>query len=74
MKNFTDFKNAVRNKGGVWNKEAVFFTQFRDGYSAVYKPSYPNPSKDDCAISYNWVKKQWREIPPEQFHELYERS
>lgn len=69
--NFHDFKNRVRAKGGIWASDAVYFSQFRDGYSASYKPSFPEHSPEDRAISYNRVTETWREIVPEQYDTEY---
>lgn len=51
MTNFKWFIQRVRAIGGVWASESVFFSQTRDGYSAAYKPSYPESSKNDMIIN-----------------------
>lgn len=66
-----DFKEIIHNKGGIWASDDVYFTQFMDGYGATYKPNFPNHTKDDCAISYNWIKDMWNYIPPEMYDKMY---
>ena len=56
---FHSFKQMVRERGGVWYSRDVYFTQFRDGWSAAYMPDYPLRSSEDQAISYNWLSKAW---------------
>lgn len=68
---FGEFKSAVRRKGGIWASDDVHFTQFRDGYSASYKPEYPEHSKKDCAWAYNWQKDTWRFEDPVSYDAKY---
>ena len=68
---FGDFKSAVRRKGGIWASDDVYFTQYRDGYSASYKPEWPEHSKADCAWAYNWLKDEWRFEDPKSYDEKY---
>lgn len=56
---FRDFKDSVRRQGGIWASEDVYFSQFRDGYSAAYQPEYPERSERDCTIGFNWLKNAW---------------
>ena len=72
--NFKCFKSDVRRKGGIWASDDVYFSQFRDGYSAVYKPNYPERSPDDCSISYNWQEDRWTYRTPEQFNAEYDEA
>lgn len=50
MSKFKDFQNKIKEINNVWNGEHVFFTQMRDGYSASYKPKYPESCNDDMII------------------------
>lgn len=50
MSKFKDFQNKIKEIGNVWNSEHVFFTQMRDGYSASYKPKYPESCNTDMII------------------------
>lgn len=50
MTNFKIFKELVRKRGGIWASDDVYFSQFRDGYSAAYKPSYPDKDERDQKI------------------------
>lgn len=70
---FCDFKNCVLEKGGIWASCDVYFTQFRDGYSASYKPNYPEHSKEDCAIFYNWLTGKWSYMPPDIYDRKYQK-
>lgn len=42
MSRFKNFQDNVKNIGGVWSGDDVYFSQMRDGYSASYKPKYPD--------------------------------
>lgn len=70
---FHNFKNNVREKGGIWASDDVYFSQFRDGFSATYKPKYPEHSPDDCSISYNWQEDKWTYRTPEQYDTEYNK-
>lgn len=50
MGKFKDFQIRVKEISKTWNSENVFFTQMRDGYSASYKPEYPEACNDDMII------------------------
>ncbi len=50
MSKFKDFQNKIKEINNVWNSEHVFFNQMRDGYSASYKPKYPEYCNDDMII------------------------
>lgn len=50
MTNFKKFKNDIKNIGGVWNTDDVYFSQMRDGYSASYQPKYPDGCTEDMII------------------------
>lgn len=51
--NFERFKRDVRALGGVWESDAVYFSQTQSGYYADYKPSYPERSKEDMIFFWN---------------------
>lgn len=68
---FENFKKNVREKGGIWASNDVHFTEFADGFAASYKPDFPEHSKEDCAISYNYVKDEWNYKTPEQYDAEY---
>lgn len=70
---FRNFKESVREKGGIWASDDVYFTQFRDGYSASYKPHCPEHSAEDCAISYNWLTDKWSYMTPEIYDKEYRK-
>ena len=74
MKNlgYSEFKQNVLSRGGIWTTDDVYFTQFRDGYGASYQPSFPNRDVSDCAVSYNWLKDKWTERSPEEYGEEYD--
>ena len=73
MKGFATFKESVREKGGIWASNNVYFTQYRDGYSASYIPHWPEHSPEDCAISYNWITDKWTYRTPEIYDAEYNR-
>lgn len=50
MTEFKSFIKAVREIGGKWASDDVYFFQMRDGYSATYKPEYPSSSNLDMRI------------------------
>ena len=68
---FRGFKEMVKSKGGVWNSDDVYFTQFRDGWSASYIPKYPEYSSEDQAISYNWFSRLWKYTGSKEYNEQY---
>lgn len=52
MTKFEKFKNDILSLPGGWNKEInIYFSQTRDGYTAAYKPEYPQTSKNDIIIN-----------------------
>ena len=70
---FDGFKREVRAMGGVWADSVhVFFTQFRDGYGASYRPYWPERTPEDQAISYNWLNDRWRCLSPEEYNREYD--
>lgn len=71
---FSIFKNSIREKGGIWASDDVYFTQYRDGYSASYKPYFPEHSVEDCAISYNWLTDEWTYMTPEIYDAAYKKE
>lgn len=73
MKGFATFKESVREKGGIWASNNVYFTQYRYGYSASYIPHWPEHSPEDCAISYNWITDKWTYRTPEIYDAEYNR-
>lgn len=50
MSKFKNFQIGVKEISKTWNSENVFFTQMRDGYSASYRPKYPEYCNDDMII------------------------
>lgn len=68
-----DFKNVVRAMGGIWSGNDVHFTQYRDGFSASYKPDFPEHSQDDCAVSYNCLEDKWNYLSPEEYDAQYKQ-
>jgi len=70
---FKDFIRNVREKGGIWASEDVYFAQFRDGFSASYRPEFPERSAEDCAINYSWIKDEWTYVTPEMYDAEYNR-
>lgn len=51
MSNFKKFQNDILSLPGIWrNKKDIYFSQMKDGYSAAYKPQYPNSSNADKII------------------------
>lgn len=52
--NFKQFKENVRNIGGVFTSEHVYFSQLTNSYIAAYLPHYPNDSKHDISITQVW--------------------
>ena len=48
---FETFKRNVREIGGVWAGDDVYFSQLRDGYSAAYKPKHPEYCNNDMIIN-----------------------
>ena len=73
MNSFAIFKKNVREKGGIWASNDVYFTQYRDGYSASYIPRWPEHSPEDCSISYNWITDKWTYRTPEIYDAEYNR-
>lgn len=68
---YKEFKAEVLAKGGIWASDDVYFSQYRDGYSASYQPNYPEHSKEDCAFAYNWLKNEWRFEDPKSYDAKY---
>lgn len=56
---FSKFKCIIRNLGGVWATNAVYFSRTQCEYSARYLPAYPEPSKEDSWIQCCWVNGIW---------------
>ena len=49
---FKIFKNQILSLPKEWqNKDKVYFSQLKDGYSAAYKPYYPKSSYNDMIIN-----------------------
>lgn len=67
------FKQNIREKGGIWASDHVYFSQFRDGFSASYRPNFPEHSPEDCSITYNWVKDEWHYFTPDIYDAEYNR-
>ncbi len=73
MSDFDKFKMQIRNLGGVWaDPNHVYFTQFRDGYSASYRPDWPGHTSEDMSISYNWVNDTWRRSDSKEYNRQYD--
>ena len=68
-----NFQRNIREKGGIWASDDVYFTQFRDGFSASYRPCFPERSPEDCSISYDWIKDEWTYITPEIYDAEYKK-
>lgn len=64
---FPDFKQIVLNMGGIWASGHVRFTQFCDGYGALYRLNSNDSSMEKQAITYNTESKQFSYIPPEEW-------
>ena len=56
MTGFKYFHRVIKEKGGIWNSDDVYFSQTRDTYQAAYLPKYPEKSYYDQTISINHVK------------------
>lgn len=50
MSDFKQFQNNIKSIGNVWNGNDVYFSQMKDGYSATYKPNYPDGCTKDMII------------------------
>jgi len=50
---FKSFKRMIKEKGGVWQSEDVYFFQTRDTYSAEYLPEFPRYSERDLIVEEN---------------------
>lgn len=50
MTYFKVFQNDIKNIGGVWGGNDIYFSQMKDGYSATYKPKYPDSCIEDMVI------------------------
>lgn len=48
---FKFFRSEVTALFPLEKRNDIYFSQMRDGYSATYKPEYPNGSKRDIIIS-----------------------
>lgn len=51
MTTFKEFQAEVKNIGGPFASDSVYFSQMRDQYSAAYKPEYPAASGRDIVIN-----------------------
>lgn len=52
MSYFNFFKDDILSLPGVWqNENDIYFSQMKDGYSAAYKPLYPNGCNKDIIIN-----------------------
>lgn len=52
---FKTFREDIKSLGGVWASENVYFSQMRDGYTAAYKPKYPEPCNKYMTIQTLWA-------------------
>lgn len=50
MTKFKEFQNDIKSIGNVWSGNSVYFSQMKDGYSAAYKPKYPDGCTEDMII------------------------
>ena len=50
MTYFKQFQNDIKSINKKWNSEDVYFSQYRDGYCASYKPRYPEGCTKDMTI------------------------
>ena len=73
LTSFRQFQANIREKGGIWAGEDVYFSQYRDGFGASYQPNFPYHSPEDCAISYSWLKDEWTYLTPEIYDAEYKR-
>lgn len=48
---FDDFRRIVRSVFPHEKWESIYFSQLKDGYSAAYKPNYPESSNEDVIIN-----------------------
>lgn len=56
---FKKFKNIIRNLGGVWSSEDVYFSKTQSTYTAKYAPKYPESSSEDSTINILHFEGMW---------------
>ena len=56
---FRTFRESIRNMGGVWAGNDVYFIQTQSQYTAAFLPEYPAKSKGDSIISCCWLNGRW---------------
>lgn len=56
---FRTFRESIRNMGGVWTGNDVYFAQTQSQYTAAFLPEYPEKSKRDSTISCCWLNGGW---------------
>lgn len=58
MTGFKYFQKIVREKGGIWSTDDVYFSQFKDSYQAAYLPGYPEKTPLDQVINCPLFKQE----------------
>ena len=56
---FRTFRESIRNMGGLWTGNDVYFAQTQSQYTAAFLPEYPEKSKRDSTISCCWLNGGW---------------
>ena len=56
---FRTFRESIRNMGGGWTGNDVYFAQTQSQYTAAFLPEYPEKSKRDSTISCCWLNGGW---------------
>lgn len=51
ISNFKSFMRDIRSIFPQEKRSEIYFSQLKDGYSAAYKPNYPECCKDDVIIN-----------------------
>ncbi len=55
VSNFKIFKRLVFSIFPCEKWNDIYFSQFKDGYSAAYKPNYPEDSKNDVVVNTDFM-------------------
>ena len=71
MLDYLCFKETVRSKGGIWSSAFVWFTEFKSGYCAAYRPKGIEFSKDDCALLYRRSMASWEFLDSKEYHRSF---
>lgn len=56
---FRTFRESIRNLGGVWTGNDVYFAQTQSQHTAAFLPEYPEKSKRDSTINCCWLNGGW---------------